>query len=68
MKEKKKLTPAQKAAREKRKKEHMTVFMNGKQKRFKRSTTINGMRGVDESAIVLNRYGRTKTKCGNILI
>ena len=46
-KQKKKLTPAQKATKRKRQKEYMTIFMNGKQKRVKRPTTIEGM-GVDE--------------------
>ena len=46
-KEKKKLTPAQKAAKKKRQKEYMTVFMNGKQKRIKRPPKIDGM-DVDE--------------------
>lgn len=46
-KNKKKLTPAQKAAKKKRQKEYMTVFMNGKQKRIKRPPTIDGM-SVDE--------------------
>ena len=46
-KQKKKLTPAQKAAKKKRQKEYITVFMNGKQKRIKRPPTIDGM-GVDE--------------------
>ena len=44
---KKKLTPSQKAAKKKRQKEYMTVFMNGKQKRIKRPPTIDGM-SVDE--------------------
>ena len=42
-KKKKKLTPAQKAAKKKRQKEYMTVFMNGKQKRVRRPPTIDGM-------------------------
>ncbi|MBA7688153.1 hypothetical protein ES703_96630 [subsurface metagenome] len=46
-KQKKKLTPAQKATKRKRQKEYMTIFMNGKQKRVKRPPTIEGM-GVDE--------------------
>ena len=46
-KNKKKLTPAQKAAKKKRQQEYMTVFMNGKQKRVKRPPTIDGM-DVDE--------------------
>ena len=46
-KQKKKLTPSQKAAKKKRQKEYMTVFMNGKQKRVKRPPTIDGM-SVDE--------------------
>jgi hypothetical protein len=42
-KQKKKLSPAQKAAKKKRQQEYMTVFMNGKQKRVKRPVTIDGM-------------------------
>lgn len=42
-KQKKKLSPAQKAAKKKRQKEYMTIFMNGKQKRVKRPATIDGM-------------------------
>ena len=38
-KQKKKLTPAQKAAKKKRQKEYMTIFVNGKQKRIKRPPT-----------------------------
>jgi 16S rRNA U516 pseudouridylate synthase RsuA-like enzyme len=44
---KKKLSPEQKAAKKKRQKEYMTVFMNGKQKRVKRPPTIDGI-PVDE--------------------
>ena len=40
---KKKLTPEQKAAKRKRREEYMTVFMNGKQKRVKRPPTIDGI-------------------------
>ena len=46
-KQKKKLTPAQKAAKKKRQKEYMTIFINGKQKRVKRPPTIDSM-DVDE--------------------
>jgi len=46
-KKKKKLTLAQKATKKKRQKEYMIVFMNGKQKRVKRTPTIDG-RSVDE--------------------
>ncbi len=46
-KQKKKLSPAQKAAKKKRQKEYMTIFVNGKQKRVKRPVTIDGM-DVDE--------------------
>jgi 16S rRNA U516 pseudouridylate synthase RsuA-like enzyme len=46
-KQKKKLSPAQKAAKKKRQKEFMTIFVNGKQKRVKRPVTIDGM-DVDE--------------------
>ena len=41
--QKKKLTPEQKAAKKKRQQEFMYVFMNGKQKRIKRPPTIEGM-------------------------
>ncbi len=44
---KRKLTAAQKAAKNKRQKEYMTIFVNGKQKRVKRPHTIDGM-DVDE--------------------
>ena len=43
MTKKKKQTPAQKAAKKKRREEFMTVFVNGKQKRVKRPTTIDGL-------------------------
>ncbi len=46
-KKEKKLSPAQKAAKKKRQKEYMTIFVNGKQKRAKRPVTIDGM-DVDE--------------------
>ena len=39
----KKLSPEQKAAKKKRREEYMTVFMNGKQKRIKRPSTIDGV-------------------------
>jgi len=42
-KKKKKLTPAQKAAKKERQKKYMTIFLNGKQKRVKRPITIDGM-------------------------
>ena len=42
-KPKKKLTPAQRAARKQRKKDFMTVFMNGKQVRVRRPATVDGM-------------------------
>ena len=46
-KKKKKLTRAQKAAHKKRQNEYMTVFVNGQQKRVKRSQAIDGI-SVDE--------------------
>ena len=46
-KPKRKLTQAQKAAKKKRQKEYMTIFINGKQKRVKRPVTIDGL-DVDE--------------------
>jgi hypothetical protein len=42
-KPKKKLTPAQRAERKRRKLEFMTIFINGKQKRVRRPPTIDGM-------------------------
>jgi len=46
-KRKKKLSPAQKAAKKKRQNEYMTIFVHGKQKRVKRPPTIDGI-DVDE--------------------
>lgn len=42
-KPKKKLTPAQRAEKKRRKLEFMTIFINGKQKRVRRPPTIDGM-------------------------
>ena len=42
-KSKKKLTAAQRAAKQQRKKDFVTVFMNGKQVRVRRPPTIDGM-------------------------
>lgn len=44
-KQKKKLTPAQKAAKEERKRQFMFVFMNGKQVRVRRPERIDGIDG-----------------------
>jgi hypothetical protein len=46
-KPKRKLTPAQRRARKRRRKEFMTIFVHGKQKRVKRPPTVDGM-DVDE--------------------
>jgi hypothetical protein len=46
-KPKRKLTPAEKAAKKRRREETMVVFMNGKQKRVPRPATIDGL-PVDE--------------------
>ena len=46
-KRKRKLTAAEKAEKKRRRKEYMTIFINGKQKRAKRPPTIDGM-DVDE--------------------
>lgn len=40
---KRKLTPAEKARKQKRQMEYMTIFINGKQKRVKRPPTIDGI-------------------------
>lgn len=42
-KPKRKLTPAQKAERRRRRREYMMVFMDGKQVRVKRPPTIEGL-------------------------
>src|SRR3990172_7615541 len=46
-KRKRKLTPAEKAEKKRRKAEYMTIFVGGKQKRVKRPPMIEGMT-VDE--------------------
>lgn len=46
-KPKRKLTAGQRKARRERKRNFMTIFVNGKQKRVPRPPTIDGM-GVDE--------------------
>ena len=46
-KPKRKLTPAEKRARKKRRQEFMVIFVNGKQKRVRRPPTVDGM-PVDE--------------------
>ena len=46
-KRKRKLTGAQKAAKRRRRRDTMIIFINGKQKRIKRPQTIEGM-SVDE--------------------
>lgn len=46
-KRKRKLTPAEKRARKKRREEFMTIFVNGRQKRVRRPPTVDGM-DVDE--------------------
>ena len=40
---KRKLAPAEKAEKKKRKQEYMTTFINGKQKRVKRPPTVDGI-------------------------
>lgn len=42
-KQKRKLTPAEKAQKKKRQMEYMTIFIYGKQKRVKRPMTIDGI-------------------------
>jgi len=42
-KRKRKLTPSEKAAKKRRKREYMMIFLNGKQKRVRRPVTIDGM-------------------------
>ena len=43
VKNKRKLTAAEKSEKKRRQKEYMTIFINGKQKRVKRPPTIDGM-------------------------
>ncbi|MBF0140579.1 MAG: hypothetical protein HQL74_09905 [Magnetococcales bacterium] len=40
---KRKLTPQEKAVRRRQRREFMTIFINGKQKRVRRPVTIDGM-------------------------
>jgi len=42
-KRKRKLTPAEKAEKKRRRREYMTIFINGKQKRVKREPTVDGI-------------------------
>lgn len=42
-KQKRELTPVEKAEKQRRQKNYMTIFINGKQKRVKRPPTIDGM-------------------------
>jgi hypothetical protein len=42
-KQKRKLTAAEKAEKKRRRREYMTIFINGKQKRVKRPPTIDGI-------------------------
>ncbi len=42
-KPKRKLSAAEKAEKRRRRKEYMTIFVNGKQKRVKRPTAIDGL-------------------------
>ena len=46
-KRRRKLTPAEKAEKKRRRREYMTIFVNGKQKRVKREPTIDGI-PIDE--------------------
>ena len=46
-KRKRKLTSAEKAEKKRRRREYMTIFVNGKQKRIKRPPTVDGI-PVDE--------------------
>jgi hypothetical protein len=49
-KQKRKLTPVEKAQKKKRQMEYMTIFINGKQKRVKRPPTIDD---IDLDAFIL---------------
>jgi hypothetical protein len=55
-KHKRKLTAAEKAEKKLRRKEYMTVFINGKQKRVKRPQTIDGL---DMDEFIRRKDGRT---------
>jgi uncharacterized protein YnzC (UPF0291/DUF896 family) len=46
-KRKHKLTPQEKAEKKRRRREYMTIFLRGKQKRVKRPPTVDGM-DIDE--------------------
>ena len=55
--QKKKLTPEQKAAKKKRQREYMTIFVNGTQKRVKRPPTIEGLPVDVRSSCFVLRFG-----------
>ena len=42
-KKKRKLTPAEKAEKKRRRREFMTIFINGKMKRVRRPPTVDGV-------------------------
>lgn len=46
-KQKRKLTPKERAEKKRHRQEYMTIFINGKQKKVRREPTIEGM-SVDE--------------------
>jgi hypothetical protein len=46
-KQKRKLTPAERAAKQRKRSEYQIVFINGKQKRIRRPPTIDGL-SIDE--------------------
>lgn len=50
-KNKKKLTPAKRAAKKRMRREYMRIFVNGKQRRVKREPTVAGI-PVDDSILM----------------
>ena len=68
-KRKRKLTAAEKAEKKRRRKEYMTIFINGKQKSVKRPPTVDGMdvdefirRNADTNGSTLDSRGRAIKK------
>ena len=63
-KQKRKLTAAERRARRERKKNFMTIFINGKQKRVRRPQLIEGLPVDEFIAKTPTPFGCTRMACG----
>ena len=64
-KQKRKLTAAERRARRERKKNFMTIFINGKQKRVRRPQLIEGLPVDEFMRETPTPFGCTRMACGN---